>query len=138
VDFISEGANINQLLLTFSETKSGFYFPVIDDTGKMTGIISMSDVKNIIHRDSDERCAQSVGSICHRDIIMLTPDDTLYRAMQLFDIKGIEEIPVVEALDNRWVLGMLKRRSVISAYNREVLKKGISEKVGSIRVSDKA
>jgi CIC family chloride channel protein len=138
VNFISERANINHLLLTFSETKSGFYFPVIDETGKMTGIVSMTDVKNIIHRDSQERSAQTVGSICQRDIIMLTPDDSLYRAMQLFDIKGIEEIPVVESLDNRWVLGMLKRRSVISAYNREVIKKGISEKVGSIRLSDSA
>lgn len=135
VDFISERANINQLLLIFSQTKSGFYFPVVDDSGKMIGIVSMTDVKNIIHRDTSERKAQTVGSICHRNVIMLTPDDTLYTAMQLFDIKGIEEIPVVESLDNRWVVGMLKRRSVISAYNRQVLKKGISEKVGSIRVA---
>lgn len=136
VNFISEKADINQLLMTFSETTSGFYFPVIDETGKMTGIVSMTDVKNIIHRDSQERSEQDVGSICHRDIIMLTPYDTLYRAMQLFDIKGLEEIPVVESLESPWVIGMLKRRSVISAYNREVLKKGISEKVGSIRVSN--
>lgn len=135
VNFVSEQANINQLLVTFSETKSGFYFPVIGVSGKMTGIVSMTDIKNIIHRDAKERSERTVGSICQRDIIMLTPDDSLYRAMQLFDIKGIEEIPVVESLKQPWVLGMLKRRSVISAYNREVLKKGISEKVGSIRVS---
>ncbi len=135
VNFISEEADINQLLMTFSETKSGFYFPVIDETGQMTGIVSMTDIKNIINRDSQERAEQTVGAICHRDIIMLTPDDSLYRAMELFDIKGLEEIPVVESLENPWVLGMLKRRSVISAYNREVIKKGISEKVGSIRVS---
>jgi CIC family chloride channel protein len=135
INFISEKANINQLLQTFSESKSGFYFPVIDESGKMTGIVSMTDVKQIIQRDSETRAEQTVGSICHRDIIMLTPDDTLYRAMQLFDIKGIEEIPVVESLEEPWVVGMLKRRSVISAYNREVLKKGISEKVGSIRVT---
>jgi CIC family chloride channel protein len=134
VDFISERANINQLLEIFSQTKGGFYFPVVDDSGKMTGIVSMTDVKNIIHRDTSERVAQFVGSICHRDVITLTPDDTLYTAMQLFDIKGIEEIPVVETLENRWVVGMLKRRNVIAAYNRQVLKKGISEKVGSIRV----
>jgi CIC family chloride channel protein len=134
VDFISERANINQLLEIFSQTKGGFYFPVVDDSGMMTGIVSMTDVKNIIHRDTSERVAQFVGSICHRDVITLTPDDTLYTAMQLFDIKGIEEIPVVETLENRWVVGMLKRRNVIAAYNRQVLKKGISEKVGSIRV----
>ena len=58
----------------------------------------------------------------------LTLDDNLYTAMTLFDLKGIEEVPVVEATDNRWVVGMLKRRDVISLYNREVLKRGISEK----------
>lgn len=136
VDFISERANINQLLEIFSQTKGGFYFPVVDDSGMMTGIVSMTDVKNIIHRDTSERISQYVGAICHRDVITLTPDDTLYTAMQLFDIKGIEEIPVVETMENKWVVGMLKRRNVIAAYNRQVLKKGISEKVGSIRVAN--
>lgn len=136
VDFISERANINQLLEIFSQTKDSFYFPVVDDSGMMTGIVSMTDVKNIIHRDTSVRISKFVGDICHRDIITLTPDDTLYTAMQLFDVKGIEEIPVVETLENRWVVGMLKRRSVIAAYNRQVVKKGISEKVGSIRVAN--
>jgi CIC family chloride channel protein len=52
--------------------------------------------------------------------------------MMLFDVKGIEEIPVVESPDDKWVLGMLKRRDVIAAYNHEVIKKGISEKTSSI------
>lgn len=135
VDFISERANINQLLEIFSQTSSGFYFPVVDDSGKMTGIISMLDVKKILHRDTSERTLEFVGNICNRNVITLTPDDNLYTAMQLFDIKGIEEIPVVETLENRWVVGMLKRRNVIAAYNRQVLKKGISEKIGSIRMA---
>ncbi len=136
VDFISERANINQLLIIFSQTKDSFYFPVVDDSGMMTGVVSMTDVKNIIHRDTSVRITKFVGDICHRDVITLTPDDTLYKAMQLFDIKGIEEIPVVETLENRWIVGMLKRRNVIAAYNRQVLKKGISEKVASIRVAN--
>lgn len=134
VDFMSERANINQLLDIFSQTSSGFYFPVVDDSGKMTGIVSMLDVKNVLNQDVSERSTELVGNICNRNVITLTPDDSLYTAMQLFDIKGIEEIPVVETLENRWVVGMLKRRNVIAAYNREVLKKGISEKIGSIRL----
>jgi CIC family chloride channel protein len=135
VDFISEKANINHLLEIFRLTKGGFYFPVVDDSGKMTGIISMQDVKNILHKAEEERVCYLVGGVCNRDVIMLTPDDSLYTAMQLFDIKGIEEIPVVEDLENRWVVGMLKRRDVIAAYNHEVLKKGISEKAESIRIT---
>jgi len=135
VDFISEKANINQLLEIFRLAKGGLYFPVIDDSGKMTGIISMQDVKNILQKDEAERVCYLVGGICNRDVIMLTPDDSLYTAMQLFDIKGLEEIPVVEDLENKWVVGMLKRRDVIAAYNHEVLKKGISEKAETIRIT---
>jgi chloride channel protein, CIC family len=134
VDFISERANINQLLQIFQMAKSGFYFPVVDDSGRMTGIVSMQDVKNLLHREVEDRVCYLVGAICSRDVIMLTPDDTLFTAMQLFDLKGIEEIPVVENLENKWVVGMLKRRDVLTAYNREVLKKGISQQAESIRI----
>jgi len=132
VDFISEDANVDELLQVFRMAGS-LYFPVVDDTGRMTGIISMQDVKAILH-DEELRRSSHVGNICSRNVIVLTPDDNLYTAMTLFDVKGIEEIPVVESEGNRWVLGMLKRADVISAYNHEVLKRGISEKTASIRL----
>ena len=129
VDFINEEANIKQLLQIFSMGKS-FYFPVVDNSGKMTGIVSLQDVKNILHRDEKERIAYKVGGICNRDVIMLTPDDSLFTAMQLFDIKGIEEIPVVESLEDRWVVGMLKRRDALDVYNRQIMKNEINAKIG--------
>ena len=133
VDFISETANINHLLELFSIAKDSFYFPVVNHTGRMVGVVSMQDVKTILH-DEEQRVCFLVGAICSRDVISLTPDDNLYDAMQLFDVKGIEEIPVVESMDDPWVLGMIKRRDVIAAYNHEVLKRGISEKAESIRI----
>jgi len=131
VDFISEKANVDQLLAIFSQTKDSFYFPVIDETGRMTGIVSLQDVKTIL-QDKERRQAARVGDICARKVVALTPDDTLYDAMSLFDSKGIEEIPVVESVDNRWVIGMVKRRDAIAAYNREMLKRGIREKSATI------
>ncbi len=133
VDFISETANINHLLELFAIAKDSFYFPVVNHTGRMVGVVSMQDVKTILH-DEEQRVCFLVGAICSRDVIKLTPDDNLYDAMQLFDVKGIEEIPVVESMEDPWVLGMIKRRDVIAAYNHEVLKRGISEKAESIRV----
>lgn len=128
VDFISEEANAQHLLEVFMNAKSSFYYPVIDESGKMTGIVSMQDVKNMLQHDQEERLNKKVGDICNRNVITLTPDDSLYTAMELFDIKGIEEIPVVESMKDRWVVGMLQRRNVIAAYNHEALKKGISAK----------
>jgi CIC family chloride channel protein len=133
VDFISENANINHLLELFRFARDSFYFPVVNQKGLMVGVVSMQDVKNILH-DEEQRVCYLVGAICSRNVIMLTPDDNLYDAMQLFDIKGIDEIPVVETLENPWVLGMIRRRDVIAAYNHEVLKRGISEKAETFRV----
>lgn len=133
VDFISETANINHLLQLFRYARDSFYFPVINHKGLMVGVVSMQDVKTILH-DEEQRVCFLVGAICTRDVIMLTPDDNLYDAMQLFDIKGIDEIPVVETLEEPWVLGMLKRSDVTAAYNHEILKRGISEKEETIRM----
>ena len=132
-DFISENANINHLLELFRFARNSFYFPVVDNHGLMVGVVSMQDVKTILHSE-EERICHLVGSICTRDVIMLTPDTSLYEAMKLFDIKGIEEIPVVETLEEPWVLGMLKRQDVIATYNHEMLKRGINERAESVRM----
>jgi CIC family chloride channel protein len=133
VNFISETANINHLLKLFAVANDSFYFPVINHSGRLVGMVSMQDVKTILH-DEEQRCCHLVGAICSRDVITLTPEHNLFDAIQLFDIKGLEEIPVVESMDDKWVLGMLKRRDVISAYNREVLRRGIREKAEEIRI----
>jgi len=100
----------------------------VDESGRMTGVVSLQDVKSILH-DEELRLSARVGNICTRKVVVLTPGDNLHTAMGLFDTKGLEEIPVVEAKDNRWVVGMLKRREAIAAYNKEVLRRGISERV---------
>ncbi len=56
-------------------------------------------------------------------MITLGPYDNLNTAMEKFSLKDIDEIPVVDVLHPRKVIGMVSRRDVISAYNKEVLKK---------------
>ena len=131
VDFISEQANVDQLLAIFSMARDSFYFPVVDESGRMIGVVSLQDVKSILH-DEGLRLSARVGNICTRKVVVLTPEDNLHTAMALFDAKGLEEIPVVEAADNRWGVGMLKRREAIAAYNKEVLRRGISERVAPV------
>jgi len=125
INFISEDANVDQLLQIFSMAQGGFYFPVINGQGLMTGIISLQDVKTLLH-DEELRCNATVGKICTRNVIFLTPDDNFYTAMSYFDSKGFEEIPIVESADSKWVLGMIRRRDVLDAYHQEVIKRGIS------------
>ena len=48
VCFISENANVNQLLELFRDSNNHFYFPVINNRGFMVGVVSMQDVKTAL------------------------------------------------------------------------------------------
>jgi CIC family chloride channel protein len=63
------------------------------------------------------------GDIATEQVITLTPEDNLNTAMEKFSIKDIEEIPVVSIIDPVHLVGMVRRKDVISAYNKEVLKR---------------
>lgn len=135
VEVINENANVDQALQIFSMAKGSFYFPVIcDDTGQMSGIISLQDVKAVLH-DEKLRCEATIGDICTKKVVFLTPDENLYEAMTLFDSRGFEKIPVVESDDSQWVVGMLRRSDAIQAYNQEVLNRGISQKSCPIKLA---
>ena len=71
VDFISETANVDELLQVFRVTDN-LYFPVINETGRMIGIVSMQDVKTILH-DEELRCSSHVGNVCSRNVIIYLP-----------------------------------------------------------------
>jgi chloride channel protein, CIC family len=52
----------------------------------------------------------------------LTPNDTLERALRLFDRAGLTRIPVVSANNTSKVVGWADRMSAISAFNRELIR----------------
>jgi CIC family chloride channel protein len=99
-----------------------FYVPVVDATGSMTGIVSIHDVRPVLLEERVTRIVNA-GDIATEKVITLTPEDDLNAAMEKFSIKDLEEIPVVSVFDPRRVAGMLRRKDVIAAYNKEVLKR---------------
>ena len=115
VDFTREGIDIHE--------------------GRETVVMKSLKVGSAISHDVDFISEEANIKQLLQILSIGTPDDSLFTAMQLFDIKGIEEIPVVESLEDRWVVGMLKRRDALDVYNRQVLKKGINAKIGGKGVS---
>ena len=54
------------------------------------------------------------------DVRPLTPDDTLDRALELFVENDLLTLPVVNDLDGRQVIGMVRRFDISSAYMRRI------------------
>jgi CIC family chloride channel protein len=105
---------------------NNFYFPVIDDNGKMTGIISLQDVKSALFEE-DLREFVKVGYAASKKVITLNENDTLNKAYSLSLLKDIKEIPVVADSDKNLVIGMLKKDRIMDAYQKALLKRRVEE-----------
>ena len=57
-----------------------------------------------------------------RNIITVTPEETLEQAMRDFGIKEVGDLPVVENTEKGMKLvGLLRRSDIIIAYNKKVV-----------------
>ena len=104
------------------EKKPHAYFPVVDDKGYLTGVISLNDLKDEIFsgKNIETTLAKDFGA--RRNIITVSPKETLEQAMRDFGIKEVGDLPVVEIEENGMKLvGLLRRSDIIIAYNKKVV-----------------
>ncbi len=118
---INEGATLNLIMDMFKKNNVS-YLHMVDAGGHLTGIISFRDIRPIL----DEEIPPSL--IIARDIATLkvktiTPEDTIQAALRLMSSKGISQLPVIKDKDSRILVGCLREKNVISAYDNEVIQR---------------
>ena len=115
---IHEGTSLDHIVHTLAETTQR-YFPVVDSSGAMVGIFSAEDVRGYLYDDAIWQLADASDVMVTR-VISVTPDDDLNTALTRFTALNIDELPVVSPQDSQQLLGMLRRKEVIAAYNRRL------------------
>ena len=110
-------------LIDLMISKDRFYLPVTDDSGEMLGIVSVQDIRPALFEETVKNVV-TAGEVATENVIVLRPHEDLNAAMNAFSLKDIEEIPVVSESNPKEVIAMIKRKDLIDAYNREVLKAG--------------
>jgi CIC family chloride channel protein len=94
---------------------------VVNTEGLLTGIFSLNDLRRIVKEEESLHLLIVAEDIAVKDVITTHPDENLNEVMNKFGRLNIEEIPVLEREDSRKVVGMVKRKDVIDAYNREMI-----------------
>ena len=119
---IAQEMPFRKVLETISYSKN-FYFPVLDNKGDMTGILSFSDIREMMFEEQlgDLLVAEELAT--HK-VQVLTPEQNLNEAMDIFSQLDVDQLPVVRNDDKAKVIGMLTRGDVMAAYNREILVSG--------------
>mgnify|MGYP001271657324 CR=1 FL=1 len=89
-------------------------FPVLEK-GRLAGIITVCDV----------RCAQNgaglstrIGDVMTRELIVISPEDTMENAMKLMMVHNIHHLPVASPDDPGKMAGFLTRTDMMKIYSR--------------------
>ncbi len=91
-------------------------FPVLDKERKYSGLFSLNQIRRLIYQKEFSAFA-IVSDVAAQSVEPLHTDTELPAAMVQFAAQEYEELPIVSSDSRQEVLGLLKRKDVIAAYN---------------------
>jgi CIC family chloride channel protein len=88
--------------------------PVFDDKSRLIGMITLSDIRNA----GGPSMSATVADAMTREVITITPDVPVATGLARMSSLGVGRIPVVDPNDQKRVVGMFRRVSVVRAYEQ--------------------
>ncbi|MCE5301786.1 MAG: chloride channel protein [Planctomycetaceae bacterium] len=93
--------------------------PVVNETGRLLGVVNLEEAFLATQSPSLDSLVVAADMMLS-DVEPLTPDDTLDQAQELFVENDLLALPVVDDLDHRTVLGVVRRFDIANAYLRRL------------------
>jgi len=94
-------------------------FPVVNASGRLEGILSLSDVKSAFKRGDDTLTA---GDIATRRVVSVTSRDSLLSALAKIAAGEFAILPVVDRDQPDKLVGVISRTDIMKAFNNAILK----------------
>ena len=109
-------------------------FPVLDDEGKVIGVVSEADmlakqalesepkgmpgmIAGLLRRKEHEKArGTTAGDLMTSPAVTVTPDDTLERAARLMYTRKVKRLPVVD--EGGHLVGIIGRADLLSVFDR--------------------
>jgi CIC family chloride channel protein len=106
-------------------------FFVVTDRREILGMIHLRALTRMLAEQEVLKGIVVADDLMEIDQPTVTEDDDLHVVIQLFSHGLAEEIPVVEAGNDRKLVGSVHKRDVIHAYNQEVLRRDLAGSIQS-------
>ena len=118
IEHVPEAMPLSQIVKLLSRTHQ-HYFPVMDSDDRMVGIFSSDDVRSYTYDETIWQLADA-SDVMTINFLSVFPDDDLNVALKKFTALNIDELPVLDPHEKGKLLGMLRRKETIGAYNRQL------------------
>lgn len=114
---IAEGALVEELVTHLGHSTQ-MYFPVVDDSHSLVGVITVSDIGQLAREDLHLGSLLVAGDVAQPSETV-SPGDSLLDAIRKMGVRGAESIPVVDRHTGR-LLGLIDRSHILNLYERSV------------------
>jgi CBS domain-containing protein len=141
-----QGASFKEIAEKLREQRVSA-FPVVDDDGKVIGVVSEADllakealdggsadmpgmISGILQRKEQERAAGlTAGDLMTKPPVTVGPDDAVKHAARLMYARRVKRLPVTDAAGR--LVGIVSRSDVLAVYSRpdEEIRKEIYDEV---------
>ncbi|MDQ1336847.1 MAG: chloride channel protein family [Thermodesulfobacteriota bacterium] len=95
-------------------------FPVVNASGRLEGILSLSDLKSAFKRGDNTLTA---GDIATRRVVSVTGQESLLSALAKIAAGDFAILPVVERDQPDKLVGVISRSDIMKAFNTVILKR---------------
>jgi len=119
VQTISENKKVDALIALMQSSRHAG-FPVLDSNGKLSGIVTLDDVRDKVGLDELDK---TVSEICNKNVVVAYPDETLNTVLKRLAAKDIGRLPVVLKTDRTKLLGIITRSDIVKLYDKKILDK---------------
>jgi CIC family chloride channel protein len=110
----------SQLETEFAKTNTHGLI-VLDEAGLLYGIITLQDLARAREGGDLDSCI--AGDVCTREVVTVTPEEPLAYALRLASPNDVGRLPVVDPDNPRKVVGLLRRRDIVRAYDLALQRK---------------
>ena len=95
------------------------YFPVVNNDGRMIGILSINDIREVLFEDSLNHLIRA-ADVATLQVERVFLDDTLQAALDKMASIQVDELPVVRRQSPEEIVTMISKREIISYYHSHV------------------
>lgn len=107
-------------------------FPVISLDEHVNGMISIHDIKDYLYEKETLQNLLIAGDISNSNFETLSPEDNCQIALDKFRKYSYEGLPVVDKANSGRILGVIWRRDIQDAYDREIEKRELTSNLASL------
>lgn len=100
---------------------------VVNPARQLLGTIHLADLKAVLLKREALRHGVLALDLANEGTPVCLPYEDLRDAMTRFGRTGLPELPVIDAPENRKLVGALRHRDVVAVYNQEIIRRDTAD-----------